>query len=148
MANSQSPLVFPPKEKEKSIGSDIISIFLIVLLSFIAVKGYDIFFSNINKYYVADLGALSDAKIISMLKKYEASWDNVNQESLVNEVDAFKEQLADDLLEASGGAPVFHRGTVITGNISIIDLTEAIAAKHSLVLGQSLDSYLESRGRQ
>ena len=101
--------------------------------------------SSTRAYYVADLGALSDAKIVAMLRGYEAAGTNPDEAVLSREIVGFQKKLADDFVELSNGYPVFQRGTVIVGDVDLRDLTTEVAQRNGLDLKDSLDTYLKTK---
>jgi hypothetical protein len=96
-------------------------------------------------YYVADLDTISEAKIVSMLRQRATTGVDLTEDE-VNEVMLnFREQLRADLLELSGGAPIFQIQAIINARTNIDNLTPIIAERHSLNLNDSIEGFMEEQ---
>jgi hypothetical protein len=96
-------------------------------------------------YYVADLEALSEAKVVSMLRKRDATGVDLSEQEVNAEMMRFREQLRADFLELSSGAPIFQKQTIIHARKDIDDLTVVIAEKYGLDLNDTVDNFFAQK---
>lgn len=104
--------------------------------------------ANAKIYYVADLEALSEAKVVAMLRARDTTGQEQSEAQVVKEMEQFRDTLRGDLLEMSNGFPIFQHGTVINAKTDIVDLTPILAKQLGLVLGDSLDTYLQGNSKE
>jgi len=136
---------------EKNQHSDLLGTLLTAVLFCLLLAGYHLFYvfpaatalkDSVRTFYVADLEALSDAKIVAMLRTYREQGVEPDDARVAQEISLFQEKVAQDFAELGGGTPIFQRGTVIYGDISVLDLTQEVARRNGLDLNDSLESYI------
>lgn len=113
---------------------------------FVVVPGHSK--SSDVPFYVADLNILADAKVVQMLRTSSAQGmdeGDLDEAMVTQEMRTFREKLKSDFLALSEGNPVFMKGSVITTNSGVIDLTFKIAEINSLDLSVSLEDYLKAK---
>lgn len=97
--------------------------------------------SSGQQYYILDLEALSEAKIVSLMRIRDLTGKEPSEAEVNAEMVQFRDNIKNQLMGITGGAPVFQTGSVLNYHDGVLDLTSVIAEQNGITIGDSFARY-------